>query len=85
MTDPVRAKRKRAYVLAKRAKRVGFLFFLAAIVLVVVGLAGDLSTGITTAATACLVLGSVFLAPATIVGYAVNAAERDDREKGFLP
>ncbi len=83
MTDPVRATRKRVAVQAKRAKRVGFLFFLAAIVLVVVGLAGELSTGITTAATACLILGSLFLAPATIVGYAVNAAERDDREKGF--
>ena len=83
--DPVREQRRRAYRWAKRAKRVGFLFFLAAIVLVVIGLAGDLNTGITTGATACLVLGSVFLAPATIVGYAVNAAERDDREKGFLP
>jgi hypothetical protein len=83
MTDPVREKRRRAYRLAKRGKRVGFLFFGAAIVLVVVGLAGDLSTGITTAATVCLVLGSAFLAPSTIVGYAVNAAERDDREKGF--
>ncbi|MCU1373018.1 MAG: hypothetical protein JWO68_304, partial [Actinomycetia bacterium] len=26
---------------------------------------------------------SVFLAPAVILGYAVNAAERDDRSKGF--
>ncbi len=83
MTDPVRAKRKRVALLAKRAKRAGFLFFLAAIVLVVVGLAGELSTGITTAATVCLIVGSLLLAPATIFGYAVNAAERDDREKGF--
>jgi hypothetical protein len=83
MTDPIREQRRRAHKWAKQAKRLGFLFFGAAIVLVVVGLAGDLSTGITTAATVCLVLGSVFLAPATIVGYAVNAAERDDREKGF--
>jgi Tfp pilus assembly protein PilN len=83
--DPVREQRRRAYRWAKRGKRVGFLFFLAAIVLVVIGLAGDLTTGITTGATACLVLGSLFLAPSTIVGYAVNAAERDDREKGFLP
>ena len=83
MSDPIREQRRRAYKLAKQAKRLGFAFFGLAIVFVVVGLAGDLSTGITTAATVCLVLGSVFLAPATIVGYAVNAAERDDREKGF--
>jgi uncharacterized MAPEG superfamily protein len=81
--DQVRATRRRVAKQAKRAKRIGYLFFLAAVVLVVVGLAGDLSTGITTAATACLILGSVFLAPAVIIGYAVNAAERDDREKGF--
>jgi hypothetical protein len=81
--DQVRATRRRVAKQAKRAKRIGYLFFLAAVVLVVVGLAGDLSSGITTAATACLILGSVFLAPAVIIGYAVNAAERDDREKGF--
>jgi hypothetical protein len=81
--DEVRATRRRVAKQAKRAKRIGYLFFLAAVALVVVGLAGDLSTGITTAATACLILGSIFLAPAVIVGYAVNAAERDDREKGF--
>lgn len=81
--DQVRATRRRVAKQAKRAKRIGYLFFLAALILVVVGLAGDLSSGITTAATACLILGSVFLAPAVIIGYAVNAAERDDREKGF--
>jgi hypothetical protein len=81
--DEVRVTRRRVAKQVKRAKRVGYLLLLAAIVLVVVGLAGDLSTGITTAATACLIAGSVFLAPAVILGYAVNAAERDDRSKGF--
>lgn len=81
--DPVRAQRRRIAGYVKLAKRIGYLLLLSAVVLVVVGLAGDLTTGITAAATACLVAGSVFLAPAVIVGYAVNAAERDDREKGF--
>jgi hypothetical protein len=31
--------------------------------------------------TACLVAGSLLLAPAIIVGYAVKAAEREDRER----
>jgi hypothetical protein len=83
MTDPVRATRRRVAGHVKNAKRVGYLLLLAAIVLVVVGLAGDLSDGITTAATACLIAGAVFLGPAIILGYAVNAAERDDREKGY--
>ena len=81
--DEVRATRRRVAKHVKRAKRIGYLLLLGAVVLVVVGLAGDLSTGITTAATACLIVGSIFLAPAVILGYAVNAAERDDREKGF--
>jgi hypothetical protein len=83
MDDPVRVARRRVAGHVKRAKRAGYLLLLAAIVLVVVGLAGDLSGGITTAATACLILGAVLLGPAIILGYAVNAAERDDREKGY--
>ena len=81
--DPVRAQRKRVARYVKLAKRIGYLLLLGAVVFVVVGLAGDLTDGITTAATICLIAGSVFLAPAVILGYAVNAAERDDREKGF--
>ena len=67
----------------KLAKRTGYSLLLAAIVFVVVGLTGDLTTTITAAATACLIAGSAFLAPAVIVGYAVNAAERDDRARGY--
>lgn len=81
--DPVRARRRQVARYVKLAKRAGYLLLLGAVVAVVIGLASDLTTGITTAATICLVLGSAFLAPAVIVGYAVNAAERDDRAKGF--
>lgn len=81
--DPVRARRRQVARYVKLAKRAGYLLLLGAVVSVVIGLTGDLTTGITTAATVCLVLGSAFLAPAVIVGYAVNAAERDDRAKGF--
>ena len=34
-------------------------------------------------AMALFVIGCVLLAPSIIVGYAVKAAERDDRERGF--
>jgi hypothetical protein len=80
--DPVRATRARVARGVSLAKRVGYLLLLAAVVLVIVGLVGDLNTGITTAATACLVAGALVLGPAIILGYAVNAAERDDRERG---
>jgi hypothetical protein len=33
--------------------------------------------------TICLVAGSILLAPAIVLGYAVKAAERDDRERGL--
>jgi hypothetical protein len=83
MTDPVRANRRRIARYVKLAKRAGYLLLLAAVVLVIVGLAGDLPQGIVTAATLCLIAASVLLAPAIILGYAVNAAERDDRQRGI--
>jgi hypothetical protein len=36
-----------------------------------------------TAVVVLLVAGSILLAPSIIIGYAVKAAERDDREKGL--
>ena len=33
--------------------------------------------------TACLVGGSIVLAPAIVAGYAARAAEREDRERGL--
>ena len=81
--DPVRATRARVAHGVALAKRVGYLLMLAAVVLVIIGLIGDLTSGITTSATVCLVAGALVLGPAIILGYAVNAAERDDRERGL--
>ena len=83
MTDPVRATRRRVAGHVKTAKRVGYLLLLASIACVVTGLAGTFSGAIAVAAVACLIAGSVLLAPAIILGYAVNAAERDDRRRGL--
>ena len=83
MTDPVRATRRRVATHVRRAKGVGYLLLLAAVVIVIAGLAGDFTGGVAAAATACLVAGAVVLGPAIILGYAVNAAERDDRERGL--
>jgi hypothetical protein len=30
-----------------------------------------------------LIIGSILLAPSIIIGYAVKAADRDDRERGL--
>jgi hypothetical protein len=80
--DPVRARRRQVARGVKLGKRVGSLLWLAATVLVVVALLTDLRHGFVVAATACLVAGAVLLAPAIVLGYAVNAAERDDTARG---
>ena len=81
--DPVRATRRRVAGYVGWAKRVGYLLLLAAIVLVVIGLVGTFSGGIAVGAAGCLIAGGIVLAPAIILGYAVNAAERDDRARGL--
>lgn len=83
MTDPVRATRRRVAGYVRLGKRIGYLLLLASIIFVVVGLVGTFSTTVATGAIVCLIAGSVLLAPAIILGYAVNAAERDDRSRGL--
>ena len=38
---------------------------------------------VATIVIASMIVGSVLLAPAIVLGYAVKAAERDDRERGI--
>ncbi len=78
-TDPVRARRQRIGRLAAAGRKLGFALFGAALLVVVVGLFTSLTGAVTALATACLVAGSVLLAPAIVIGYGVRAAERDDR------
>jgi len=81
--DPVRARRQQIAKWTLLANRVGYLCFAAAIVAFVLafalGFTGTMSAIIITS----LVLGSMLLAPAIVLGYAVKAAEREDRERGL--
>ena len=83
MSDPVRARRAQIARLVQAGQRVGYSLFGLAIVLFVVGFVGDFGGGIATGIAVCLGVGSVVLAPAIIFGYAVRAAEREDRERGM--
>lgn len=81
--DPVREKRARIARLVEVGSRLGYGLFGVAIVAFVLGfftgfdgLPGALVVG-------GIVVGSLVLAPAIVFGYAVKAAERDDRERGF--
>ena len=51
--------------------------------MLVAGLATTFTPGLARAVVACLVGGSVVLAPAIVVSYATRAAERQDRERGL--
>ncbi len=82
-SDPVRARRARIARLAAAAKRLGYLLFLAATVVLVVGLATTFTEALARVVVACLVVGSLVLAPAIILAYATRAAERQDRERGL--
>ncbi len=64
------------------ANRIGYLLWAVAIATFVIGFAVGFSSGVATVVIVALVAGSVLLAPSIILGYAVKAAEREDREHG---
>ena len=79
--DPVLVQRARAQRIANAAKRVGYVLFLASMVLFFIALATNLPSGLMAAAAATLIGGCIVLAPAILLGYAVRGAERDDEER----
>ncbi|MEY2431445.1 MAG: hypothetical protein QOC92_1170 [Acidimicrobiaceae bacterium] len=80
--DPVLARRARIARLTELGQRVGYSLFGLAIVLFVVGFVGGYSDLLVALIIGSLGVGSAVLAPAIVFGYAVKAAEREDRELG---
>lgn len=81
--DPIRAQRERIRSWALIANRVGYLLYALAIALFVMAFAFGFEGVLVTLITVSLVAGSILLAPAIVIGYAVKAADRDDRERGL--
>ncbi|HEX4867908.1 MAG TPA: hypothetical protein VFV32_09805 [Acidimicrobiales bacterium] len=81
--DPVRQRRARIARLVAVGQRVGYALFGIAIVAFVVGFVSGFDGAVGTIVVASIVIGSIVLAPAIVFGYAVKAAERDDRERGL--
>jgi hypothetical protein len=81
-SDPVLARRARIAKLVEIGQRLGYGLFGLAIVLFVVGFVAGYSGPLVAVIVASLVVGSLVLAPAIVFGYAVKAAEREDREAG---
>ncbi len=81
-TDPVRVRRRQIERLVVGGKRIGYGLYGIAIVGFFVALITGFRSAWVTLIITCLVIGSFFLAPAIVAGYAVKAAEREDREAG---
>jgi hypothetical protein len=65
------------------ANRVGYLCFGIAILTFIIGFIVSFNGTVSAIVVASMIVGSVLLAPAIVLGYAVKAAERDDREHGL--
>ena len=81
--DPVRAKRAKVAKYTLLANRIGYLFYALAIATFIIGFAVSFNGAVSAIVIGSLVIGSILLAPAIVLGYAVKAAERDDRERGL--
>ena len=81
--DPVRERRAQIAKWTLLANRVGYLFVALAMALFFIAFAFNFTAVMATLVIVSLVIGCVLLAPSIIIGYAVKAAERDDRERGF--
>jgi hypothetical protein len=81
--DPVRERRARIARLVELGQRVGYGLLGIAIVVFVVGFLVGFEDATVTVIVACLLAASAVLAPAIVFGYAVKAAEREDRERGL--
>ena len=80
--DPIRLRRAQIARIATMAQRLGYALFGVAIVMFFIGFFAGFTGGVVTVILALMVAGSALLAPAIITGYAVKAAEREDRENG---
>ena len=77
--DPVLVRRAKIARAVELGQRVGYGLFGLALVLFFVGFFAGFTSAITTVIVISLIVGSFVLAPAIVFGYAVKAADREDR------
>jgi Na+/proline symporter len=83
-SDPILVRRRLYARLASLGQRIGYLFLLVAMVAFGIGFAlGFPSVAVTISITG-LIGACIVLPPAIVAGYAVKAAEREDRQAGRL-
>ncbi len=80
--DPIRHRRVQVARWTRLANRIGYLLLGIAVALFFVAVAAGFSAPLATAVIAALIAACVLLAPSIVLGYAIKAAEREDREHG---
>jgi heme/copper-type cytochrome/quinol oxidase subunit 3 len=81
--DPVRARRARFASWTLLANRIGYLVLALSMALFVIAFVIGFTPTMATLVLVPLIVSFVLLAPSIVLGYAVKAAERDDRERGL--
>lgn len=81
--DPVRARRETIQKWNLLANRIGYLLYAVAISCFFMAFAFGFKGALVTFVVGTFIAGSILLAPSIIIGYAVKAAEREDRERGI--
>jgi hypothetical protein len=79
--DTILVQRERMRRLASLGSRVGYLALLVAIVAFLIGVLNDLPGWSVTLVVGGLAVATVCLVPSIILGYAVKAAAREDRQR----
>lgn len=81
--DPVLIKRAKIAKWTLLANRVGYLFVALAMALFIIAFAVGFNSTMATLVIISFLIGCALLAPSIILGYAVKAAYREDRELGL--
>jgi cytochrome c-type biogenesis protein CcmH/NrfF len=79
-TDPVLVRREQIRRLVRIGKSIGYGLFLVAIIVFVIARLDDPRPIYTTLLAWTMGVGSLLLAPAIVFGYAIGAAEREERQ-----
>ena len=81
--DPVRRRREQVRRWTTAASRLGYALLAVAVVAFFVALATDFTSAMATIVIGTLIAGSVLLVPAIVLGYAIKAADRADRDDSW--
>lgn len=80
-SDPILARRARFAQLATRGQRLGYAMLIVAVCAFAAGAATGFPAASIVIVVTALALTTVVLLPAIILGYAVRAAEKEDRQQ----